>query len=78
MHAVKDSSRAGSSVSQVWIPITVAPDSYGMSKSRLYLLMAAGEIEHRKVGRRTLLKASSLDDYIERQPPAALRRPKAA
>jgi hypothetical protein len=40
--------------------------------------MGANEIEHRKVGRRTMILTRSLEAYIERQPPASIRAPKAA
>ncbi len=50
----------------------------GLSRSRIYQLLASGEIENRKIGRRTMILARSLSDYIERQPPANIRAPKAA
>ena len=76
--SVKDSGRAGSSVPPVNLTINDAVQSRGISRSRLYLLLGAGEVEHRKLGRRTIVIARSLDDYIDRQPPASIRAPKAA
>ncbi|MEQ7874285.1 helix-turn-helix domain-containing protein [Sphingomonas sp. ASV193] len=39
----------------------------GISRSRLYELMGAGEIEHVKVGSSTLIIFASLSSFVERQ-----------
>ena len=49
----------------------------GLPKSTLYVLLADGKISARKVGRRTLLDASSLRAFIESQPIATVRVPSA-
>lgn len=50
----------------------------GLSRSRLYEILARGEIEARKAGKRTLIVAESLKSYVERLPPATFRAPQAA
>jgi excisionase family DNA binding protein len=51
-------------------PISVRiPDAVrmtGMSRSRIYLLIASGELKTAKVGRCTLILVSALREYIER------------
>ncbi len=44
----------------------------GLSRTRLYSLMGAGEIEAVKVGKRRLVLRRSIDAFIERQPRAPL------
>lgn len=39
----------------------------GIGRSKIYELVGAGEIEAVHVGRRTLIIAASLNDYIERR-----------
>lgn len=46
----------------------------GFSRTRLYNLLGDGEIVAIKVGRRTLIKADSLRDYINKMPPAIIRK----
>jgi excisionase family DNA binding protein len=52
------------------LPIPVAVAYSGLSRTRLYSLMGAGEIEAVKVGKRRLVLRESIDAYIEskRQP----------
>lgn len=47
----------------------------GFSRSRLYLLLNSGEIEARKIGRRTVIPATSLAAFVDRQPRAVFRPP---
>lgn len=47
-----------------------AADHFGISRSRLYLLKAAGDILMKKVGSRTLVDLDSVENYIARQPSA--------
>jgi hypothetical protein len=42
-----------------------------ISRTRLFDLIRTGEVDARKVGRRTVVIAASLHDYIARQPRAA-------
>lgn len=49
----------------------------GLTRSRLYQLMAEGALEHRKIGKRTLILAESLRRLIEDAPPAPIT-PKSA
>jgi excisionase family DNA binding protein len=57
--------------------LEAAAANTGLSRSRLYQLLGAGEIEHRKIGRRTMILSQSLVDFIQRQPPAKIAAPKA-
>jgi excisionase family DNA binding protein len=50
----------------------------GLSRSRLYEILARGELEARKAGKRTLIVAASLKSYVENLPPATFRAPQAA
>lgn len=43
-----------------------ARQASALSRSRLYKLMASGELESVKVGRRRLIPAEALADYVER------------
>ncbi len=45
----------------------------GISVPKLRLLMASGEIGHIKIGRRTLLSAKTLSEFVEKHtiPPRA-------
>lgn len=67
---------AGAPVTPITYSIEDAVTASGLARSRLYALMGLGEIETRKIGRRTMILARSLADYIERQPPASIRPPK--
>jgi hypothetical protein len=42
-----------------------------VSRTRLFDLIKSGEVDARKVGRRTVVMAESLRAYLERQPSAA-------
>jgi excisionase family DNA binding protein len=46
----------------------------GLSRSRIYELIAAGRIEARKEGRRTLIMAASLQRYLETLPTVQPRK----
>ena len=50
-----------------------ASDHLGISVPKLRLLMASGEIGHIKIGRRTLLSAKTLAEFVEKHtiPPKA-------
>jgi predicted DNA-binding transcriptional regulator AlpA len=50
----------------------------GMSRSAVYRLLAAGELEARKAGSRTLITWASLSAVLEAMPTAQFRRPKAS
>ena len=45
----------------------------GIGRTRLYALIAAGRIEARSCGRRTLITAESLRAYLESLPRASVR-----
>jgi hypothetical protein len=49
----------------------VSATGNAVSRSRLFELIRAGQIDARKVGRRTVIVADSLRDYLLRQPKAA-------
>lgn len=61
---------------QIAMTIEDAVKSSGLARSRLYQLMGEQAIEHRKIGRRTMILSKSLEDYILRQPPAAIKQPR--
>ena len=45
----------------------------GMARSRLYQLIAAGELKALKVGRRTLLDAGALKNFLSNLPAPDIR-----
>ena len=58
--------------------INDATTASGLARSRLYALMGEGLISAVKAGRRTLIKADSLNAYIASLPTALIRRNHAA
>jgi excisionase family DNA binding protein len=56
-------------------PLKDAVAASGLSRSEIYRLLADGRIVARKAGRRTLITAQSLHDYIEKLPAATFRPP---
>ncbi len=52
------------------IAAAVQATGNAISRSRLFELIRTGDIDARKVGRRTVIVADSLRAYIERQPRA--------
>lgn len=44
--------------------VTEASDATGIGRSKLYELMAAGEIESVKVGKRRLIPADALEAFV--------------
>jgi hypothetical protein len=50
--------------------IEAARDATGLARSRLFVLIASGELEARKAGRRTLIVGDSLRAYVAKLPPA--------
>ncbi len=63
-------------MSPIALTIEDAVKSSGLARSRLYLLMGTQAIEHRKIGRRTMILTKSLEDFILSQPPAAIKPPR--
>lgn len=53
------------------IAAAVGATGNAVSRTRLFELIRSGEVDARKVGRRTVVIADSLRAYIERQPKAA-------
>ena len=49
-------------------PITTACRVAGLGRTTIYELLAEGEISAIKVGRRTLVKLGSLQEFLARQP----------
>ena len=47
---------------------------YGLGRSKIYKLLADGEIAARKVGRRTLIDTQSVENWISNQPTYPGRR----
>lgn len=63
--------RGGDSVGSatpLCIRLNAAIDMLGIGKTKMYELIAAGEIEAIKVGRATLVLQESLEGYIARAP----------
>ena len=52
------------------IAAAVQATGNAVSRTRLFDLIKSGEVDARKVGRRTVIIAASLRDYVERQPRA--------
>ena len=52
------------------ITAAVAATGNAVSRTRLFALIKAGEIDARRVGRRTVVIADSLRAYLDRAPPA--------
>ena len=48
-----------------WIGVEQAADHLACPKSRLYALVSAGRIPHRKDGSRLLFRRTELDDWLE-------------
>jgi hypothetical protein len=53
------------------IAAAVGATGNAVSRTRLFDLIRTGEVDARKIGRRTVIIAESLRAYIERQPKAA-------
>lgn len=43
-------------------------EMYGLGRTKVYALLASGEIWGRKVGRRTLVDTETVEAWISRQP----------
>jgi hypothetical protein len=52
------------------IAAAVGATGNAVSRTRLFDLIRTGEVDARKVGRRTVVMAASLRAYLERQPKA--------
>ena len=50
----------------------------GLSRSAIYRLLAEGRLRAKKHGGRTLVLASSIDEYLNSLPEATFRAPKKA
>lgn len=56
----------------VTITVNDAVQRYGLSRSRLYVLLGQGHIAGVKAGRRTLIRTDSLDQYLATLPAAVV------
>lgn len=56
-----------------WFPLTELRQRYGISRSTGNRLIATGAITAAKVGRRVLLSAASIREFLERQPSPQIR-----
>ncbi len=65
--------RAGHRPPPAAFTIEGAMDFSGLTRSRLYELMSAGDLEARKAGRRTLIVGDSLRSYLQNLPRADIR-----
>lgn len=57
--------RRGTSAEPISVRIPEAVRMTGLSRSRIYELMRAGEIRYSKVGRSTLILVDSLRSFVE-------------
>ncbi len=55
------------------IPAAVQATSGAISRTRIFELIKLGEIDARKVGKRTVIIAESLRDFLARAPKAAVQ-----
>lgn len=55
------------------VPLPKAPAIFGLSRSHLYRLAAAGQIRFLKVGSRTLVDAASVRTFLQGLPQATIR-----
>ena len=55
------------------VPLPKAPAIFGLSRSHLYRLAAAGQIRFLKVGSRTLVDAASVRAFLQGLPEATIR-----
>ncbi len=55
-----------------------ARDYSGLTRTKIYELVASGDLDARKAGRRTLIVGDSLRDYLANLPRAAIRMSKKA
>lgn len=49
-----------------WLTYKEAEQLVGLSRTTLWKLISAGEVEHRKVGRAVRINRSSLEEYMRR------------
>lgn len=55
-----------------YLSIREASEAYGLGRSKIYELLAAGSLSAVKSGTRTLLTAQSLDTYMASLPAATI------
>ena len=55
------------------VSIAEACDLLGLGRTTLYAAINAGELEARKVGRRTVITVEALQRFLENCPPAGAR-----
>lgn len=63
-----------STISPEMVPLPKAPGIFGLSRSALYRLAAAGQVRMLKIGSRTLVDAKSVRDFLETLPRIELRQ----
>jgi len=57
---------------QVAMSVENAALSTGVSPRKIWSLVKSGELDSRRIGRRVVVTAEALRDYLDRQPSAAL------
>ncbi len=57
-----------------WLDIPNTQEYSGISRSKIYKLLVADEIEGRKIGKRLLISKSSIDAMFSRLPKFASKR----
>ena len=60
------------------VPLPRAPAVFGLSRSHLYRLAAAGRVRMVEAGARTLVDAASVRAFLASLPPAQIRTGQAA
>ena len=63
-----------STITPEMVPLPKAPGIFGLSRSALYRLAAAGQVRMLKIGSRTLVDAKSVRDFLETLPLIELRQ----
>ena len=58
--------RAPSAPCRLLYPVHEAAEQLGIQRTSLYELLKGGELERVKIGRRTLITAESLTEYVDR------------
>jgi excisionase family DNA binding protein len=62
----KERSGMQANIARTWLSYKEAEQLVGLSRTTLWKLLSAGEIEHRKVGRAVRINRESLEAYMRR------------
>ena len=73
MDYLNNSTSEAGAVRPLLISVEAAYVALGISRSQLYIMLERGELEAVKIGRRLLVKASSIAGYIDALPIAKVK-----